>query len=200
MAARLVVLAMLLIVATAKAQAGFAPQEQDSARYAELRSRIAAGDTTVDFTELRVIAARRPSPLGIGSSPAEHLALARDAPDSLVARAHVDSVIWLYFGHVRAHVDAKRIFEERHDTTRSLSEAAIVRGFIASIGANGGLTATTAMPVVSIDEEYAYLAAHHVHREMQALSKCGTGKCDVLTGVEESTGQIVTYYFLLTWQ
>jgi hypothetical protein len=162
--------------------------------------RIKAGDTTADFTALRTLAAKMASAQGSGSSPEQHFALARDTPDSLVARAHVDSVTTLYFGHVRAHIDAQRVFEQRHDTTRARAEATIVRGFIASIGANGGLTAESAMPVVSIDEEYAYLAAQHVHRETQALTKCGEGKCDALTGTDERTGKSATYYFLLTWK
>ena len=200
MVSRLVVLAILALGTSVEAQGGIPPQAQDSARYARLRSRIEAGDTTADFTELRVLAAKMPSPSALGSSVKDHFALARETPDSLVARAHVDSVTWLYFGHVRAHIDAQRIFAERHDTVRSGAEAAIVRELLASIGTSDGLTTSTAISVVSIDEEYAYMTAHHVKPEMQALLDCGNGKCDSLTGVDSATGKSVTYYFRLTWK
>lgn len=197
--ARTWLLAFLALGSSAKSQVGNVSLPRDSARYEALRLRIAAADTTVNFTEFRFLAARMPSLVSVGSTPTEHFTLARQTPDSLVSRAHVDSVTWLYAGHVRAHMDAQRIFQERHDTTRSRAEAAIVRRFIASIGASDGLTAATAMPVVSIEEEYAYLFAHHVRRDVQALAKCGDGECDVLTGTDQATGKSVTYYFRLTW-
>jgi len=175
------------------------PTAADSAAYATLLSRVLAGDTTADFTTFRLLARKLAPSAGEGPTPAEQLARALAAPDSLSARAHVDSVFEVYGGHVQAHIDAAHLYQQRGDSTRARREGAIVRAFIASIGASGGLTLETAMPVTNLSEEYAFLAARGVRREKQALIFCGDGRCDALTGVDPQTGSLVTYYFRLLW-
>ena len=175
------------------------PTAADSGAYATLLARVLAGDTTADFTTFRLLAAKlHPSPEH-GPTPAEQLARALAAPDSLSARAHIDSVLQVYGGHIQAHIDAAHLYQQRGDSTRARREDAIVRAFIASIGANGGLTLETAMPVTNLAEEYAFLAARGVRRDKQELIFCGDGRCDALTGVDPQTGAPVTYYFRLLW-
>jgi hypothetical protein len=175
------------------------PTAADSAAYSALVARARAGDTTADFTALRMLYVKFAPDSPSGPTPAELFARARKASDSLVARAQVDSVLDTYYGHIQAHIDAERVFRERGDSTRARSEDAIVRAFLASIGANGGLTRDTAMPVTNLAEEYAFLASKGMRREGQALVTCGTGRCDALTGADSATGTRVTYYFRLSW-
>lgn len=198
----LTVVATLVLAArgSVSAQQGEAvPTAADSGTYAALLARVLEGDTTADFTTLRLLAAKLHPSLEHGPTPAEQFARALAAPDTLSARAHVDSVLQVYGGHIQAHIDAAHLYQQRGDSTRARRESAIVRAFIASIGANGGLTLETAMPVTSIAEEYAFLAARGVRRERQALIFCGDGQCDALTGVDPQTGARVTYYFRLLW-
>ena len=181
------------------AQIPHSASSKDSAQYQALIAQLRSGDTTADFTALRMLSSEMGRESTSGTSVEKHYALARDASDSVVARAHMDSILTLYYGHVRAHRDAEKVFEQRGDSTRARAEAAIVRGFIRSIGATGGLTPESAMPVVSIDEEYVFLTAHGVSRHTQALIKCGTYRCDALTGTDIKTGRDITYYFRPIW-
>lgn len=192
-------LALMLVADKAGTQGARVASAADSARYIALVAQVKSGDTTADFTALRMLAVRMVSAESAGASAQQHFAEARSTPDSLVARSHVDSVLTLYFGHVRAHRDAEVLFRERGDSTRAHAEATIVRGFIRSIGAQKGLTAETAMPVISIDEEYVYLGAMGVRRDIQALVKCGESRCDALTGTDTRSGSHVTYYFHPIW-
>jgi hypothetical protein len=175
------------------------PSAADSAAYATLLTRVLAGDTTADFTAFRLLAMKLAPSSSQGPTPGEQFARAIAAPDSMSARAHVDSVLAIYGGHIQAHIDAQHLYEKRGDSTRAALESAIVRAFIASIGANGGLTPETAMPVTNLAEEYAFLAAHGVRRETQALISCGDARCDALTGPDPESGASVTYYFRLLW-
>ncbi len=175
------------------------PTAADSAAYDTLLARIVAGDTTADFTAFRFLAAKiGPSPRH-APTPGEQFARALSARDSLSARAHVDSVLKVYGFHIQAHLDAEHLYQKRGDSTRARLESAIVRAFVASIGSNGGLTPETAMPVTNIAEEYAFLAARGMHREMQALVSCGDSRCDALTAVNQESGARATYYFRLLW-
>jgi hypothetical protein len=190
-------LALALSVASARAQVAHIASAADSANYQAMVAQLSRGDTTVDFAALRRLAVQITPEQITGTTVSEHFAKARETQDPLVGRAHVDSVLMLYAGHVRAHRNAEALFVQRGDSTRARAEAAIVRGFIRSIGSQSGLTPETAMSVISIDEEYAYFNALGVRRTIQALVHCGDGECDALTGTEARTGMSVTYYFRL---
>ena len=171
----------------------------DSAEYRTLSKRVAAGDTTADFTRLRKLYATLPSsdkePV---VAPESLFAHARRAADPRAARAAIDSVLAMHFGNVRAHEVAERVYRARGDSVDAAREAALVRQFAASImRGRDGLTVASAFVVYGIPEEYTVLRAMGVKMQTQALISCDGLMCDVLTGTEEKTGKSVSYYFQL---
>lgn len=174
----------------------------ESAAYAQFRERVLDGDTTADYTKLRLLYARitdegKPSP----SAAFER---ARAAGDSMSARAILDTLLFAYVGHVRAQRDVGRVYAARGDSTRARRQAAVVRAFVRSIASTDGLTPETGMLVTSIAEEYAVMEARGVTRDIaQAFitgerTSRGNEAFDVLSGTD-STGKTVSLYFRLNW-
>jgi len=88
----------------------------ESTTYVQLRDRVLTGDTTADFTTLRMLYARLPDE---GKpSPSALFDRARGASDSLAARAILDSLLCAYVGHVRAHRDVGQLYAMRGDRAR----------------------------------------------------------------------------------
>ncbi|HEY2855015.1 MAG TPA: hypothetical protein VGJ18_19310 [Gemmatimonadaceae bacterium] len=172
----------------------------ESTTYLQLRDRVLTGDTAADFTALRLLYARLPDE---GKpSPSAVFDRARAAPDSLAARAILDSLVSAYVGHVRAQRDVGKIYELRGDSTCARRQAAIVRAFVRSIANTDGLTPETAMLVTNIAEEYAVMESRGVKVTMQALLRGSTSRgeesFDLLTGAD-SSGKSIELYFRLNW-
>lgn len=169
--------------------------------YSELRVRVLAGDTTADFTALRLLYARISD--DDKPSPSAAFDRARAAPDSLRARAILDSLLFAYVGHVRAHRDVGRVYALRGDSARARRQEAIVRAFIRSIASTDGRTTETAMLVTNIAEEYAVMESLGTKVTMQAMlgdvTSRGRESFDLLQGTDTS-GKTVELYFRLNWR
>jgi hypothetical protein len=173
----------------------------ERATYDSLRARVLAGDTTVDYGELRVLYARIPD--DGKPSPGDAFERAKAANDSLVRRAILDTILTAYAGHVRAHRDVGRLFASFGDSTHASEEAAIVRAFVRSIASSDGTSPETAMLVWNIAEEYAVMESLGATKDYsQALVQGKTSKgdeaFDVLTAKTDD-GKSVTRYFRLGW-
>jgi hypothetical protein len=173
----------------------------ESTLYGQLRDRVLAGDTTADFTTLRLLYALIPD--DGKPSPSALFDRARNAPDSLTARAVLDSLLYAYAGHVRAHRDVGKLYAGRGDATRASREAAIVRAFVSSIATTDGKTPETAMLVTNIAEEYAVMESRGVKVTTQALLEDRTSRgkesFDLLQGTD-ALGESVALYFRLNWR
>jgi hypothetical protein len=170
----------------------------DSLTYRQVVERLAAGDTLVDFTELRFRFAAQPRPANV-PDPRKLFEQAAEAADDSTARRLVDSALVHQYGHVGAHEAAARSFTERGDVEHAEFHRAVVRGIIRSIEAGGAETANGEFPVISIGEEYALLRARGLERVGQALASCGEYRCDILELRDPETGDEFTLTFLLTW-
>ena len=199
---------VLFVVALAALPRGLVAQKRaaplsaaESTTYVQLRARVLEGDTAADYTTLRLLYARIPDE----GKPSAGSAFqrARTATDSAVVRATLDTILFAYVGHVRAHRDVGKLYEMRGDSTGARREEAIVRAFVRSIANTDGLTPETAMLVTNIAEEYAVMEARGVtQRFSQALVKERTSRgdeaFDVLTG-PDSSGKMIVLYFRLNW-
>ena len=194
------ILVPLLLASQLTAQRASAPPTgADSAAYLALVARMRTGDTTVDVTTIRLLYSRL-GPISGRPDAKALFARARIETDVDARRAIVDSVRNAYYGHVNVHRDVVALLREAGDTVAADEAATIWRAFIASIGSSDGLTEATAMLVVSVAEEYAFLRAKGVDLQVQSLvpGKAG-GTFDFMEGTEKATGKPVAYYFRLNW-
>lgn len=197
---RLVWVLLLSVSVGAAAQpAPLTPAEYRT--YVELRTRVVAGDTTLDYDALRRLYARTPD--DGKPSPADAFSRAKAATDSLARRAILDEMLTAYAGHVRAHRDVGRLFASLGDSTRAAREAAVVRAFVRSIASTDGSTPETAMLVWNIAEEYAVMESRGVTKGIaQGLTEAQTSRgkemFDVLSGTNDA-GERVILSFRLGW-
>lgn len=198
----LILAAMLALPRMLAAQKAPIPlTSAESTTYSHLRARVVAGDTTAEFTTLRLLYARLPD--GGKPSPSAMFDRARAASDSLGARAILDSLLFAYIGHVRAHRDVGKVYALRGDSTRARRQDALVRAFVRSIASTDGRTTETAMLVTNIAEEYAVMESRGAKVTMQALLDDSTSRgkesFDFLRGTDAS-GKTVELYFRLNWR
>lgn len=185
------------VVLPAEAQVN-APSAPDTAAYRELARQLEDGDTLIDFGRLRFLFAEQPGPDPAPDVPSL-LERAAAAPDHETARTLLDSALVHHYGNVRAHEDAARLFTKRGDTVRARFHEAAVRGFIRSMVASAAQRPDASIPVISIQEEYAFLRSRGLERVHQALASCGDYLCDIIVARDPATGEEQIFRFLLTW-
>ena len=173
------------------------PLPGDSALYWTSVDRILAGDTLVDYLELRLAMARLRPRSDLTMSAA--LARARTAVDHAAARAAIDSAIRYTVAWAPAHNAAADSLAARGDTARAALHRAVARGLFASMEADRVRPGSTGIRVISVSEEYAYMRSRDLVVESQGLGSCGEYKCDTITARHKTTNEVHTLTFILTW-
>ena len=195
--------AMLAACATRSPSAGSGgssvalPPMPDSTPYAALAAKLRSGDTLIDFTALRMSYAGTSAydPYNVDDDLRKAMYEALDGGRNQEAARLADSSLRVNYLDVNAHVVAGAAAGAAGDSSRAQLHMAIARGLLGSIASTDGLTASTAMKVISVDEEYVVLRARGLRRESQALGTCGQAECDILVVTDPRTGQQQKLYF-----
>ena len=180
-----------------------APRTPADSAYLRAVSRVAAGDTAVDFTPIRRLYASTTfyAPYDaefdslrtvlLQSLNAGDFARARALGDGLLARNYLDPGAQLGMA-VAVH--------ELGDTLAAARHAAIVGGLVRSMQSTGdGRSAAHPLFVLSPAEEYAFLMATGLQRSgSQGLERCGAGECDAMEVKARSGGAPFTMWFDVT--
>jgi hypothetical protein len=175
------------------------PPAPRSGEYEALLARARAGDSTVDYTQLRLAYAGSAAYAPYGSDADAY----RDSARAALARedfgrvaVEADSALAYDFLGAELHFIRGYAAEQLGDTATAAHHRAIGRRLVESILASGtGASADSPYVVISVAEEYAVLGVLGYRRGTQALSECRGQPCDVLAGTHGETGQERTFYF-----
>jgi hypothetical protein len=173
-------------------------QPTDSAVYQQLVQRARAGDTTVNYAQIRFLFARMPAPHPRVSADSL-FAHGRLASSHEAARAALDSMLVDYCGNTAVQESAVALLRMRGDTTGARILGAVLDRFVHSMGdgPDAGKTWESAIEVVSVAEEYTWLRERGYRRSgMQSDIEGGTGDSyDELNVTQISTGKTLTLRF-----
>jgi hypothetical protein len=187
--------AVLLLAVPASAQM---TRAQADSTYAALSARVQRGDTTVDFTALRMALAHssRYSPYDSPDAAKRYDQYA-EARRFDALRAAADTVLAADPTSIEAHVMRGYASAQLGDMPTAMLEGRIIRGFLGSLESSGDGSREHPYVVISVAEEYALLRMRQLQRGEQSLGKCGTVECDILT-VRDAQGHESTLHFDIT--
>ena len=166
--------------------------------YHPLLSRLRSGDTSVDFTALRLAYAASAdySPYGSDADPfRDSLNAALGRQDYRRAVSVADSALNADYLDIRTHVIKAYAAEQVGDSNTAKWHRGVAARLVASIMQSGVGTIDSPYVVVTIAEEYAVLGMTGYERGMQALSECGSRPCDILQTTHRETQEKRTFHF-----
>jgi hypothetical protein len=183
----------------APSQTGLArPLPRSTASYDSLLARLRAGDLTIDYLTFRLAFAQSPhyDPYDFRTDTKKALRAAFAEGDCHKALALADSILATKFVDIEAHLASGECRHRQGDAERANRHATIANGLLESIRTSAsGNTPDSAIVVISIDEEYALIAALGFERQTQALTTCAAHPCDAMTVVERASGKTRHFYF-----
>lgn len=189
---RRIVLAFMGLLACTSAFAADAP------KYEDLVTRLKSGDTTVDYTELRLAYAQSdaydPYDVAIRDKYEDLIASVhdRDCPAVLTKSQALLEVSYL---SIFTHLFRAECLEKTGDLAGSNRELDIAHGLDGSLKASGdGKTPETAFVVVTLSEEHYLLVALGFQEEQQALINKNGHVYDLITGHDEKGGEHSAYF------
>lgn len=187
---------MLLCATIAHAQS----TAEAAARFDSLMARIDGGDTTVNFTDLRMAYAGRK-----GYNAYAHVGYADLFQEALKhARAeHYDSAVHytqMIFAinplDIETHILSDTFFKQLGDKKRAAYHRRMATGLLRSILNSGdGKTPSTAFVVIGVQEEYALLYVMGLRSTSQALDHSDGHILDKLSVVDVESSEKSTLYF-----
>jgi hypothetical protein len=187
---------ILLLMLTGPAL-GAAPTEDPEARYQALLAAAKAAAPNVDWGQLRLAYADRPSFKPFAQSAAKRQMFeAADTSDCKTALPAAKAAIAEDYVDADAHLVAAFCEDAAGDTAAAALDRDIGRGLVKSIQTGDGLSPTTAFTPIDVGEEYALTRALGLKVSAQALIQQGGHSYDALTTTDEK-GQRATYYFLV---
>ena len=172
-------------------------QDKAAGKYGPLVERVAAGDSTVDLTELRFACLESPSCHGEGDRDARKaMNQAFQEKRYSVALEQAAKALKSNYADAEAHMMSSRVCAETDQPDRAEFHRKIAAGLIRSILSSGdGKTPSTAFKVISIREEYVVLGINGLRIQSQALKSEGGHNYDRLIGVKPDTNESTTLYF-----
>lgn len=187
---QLLLAGLLSVVAFGTASAQYV---QRSPAYDSLVARLNAGDTTVDFTALRLAYATTKAYNPYASATSRAMMKHRNV-DSALAAAR--AALATNYVDIAAHAVAGYCLTTLRDSAAGRFHYAVRNGLILSVIRSGdGLSVATAMTVISTDEEYAVLAALGLTFEKQSLVEQDGRMFDRMEAVDRATGKHYALFF-----
>jgi hypothetical protein len=172
-------------------------QDKSSAtsKYADLVSKIKAGDKTVDFRELRVVYADLPSSPDTDTQK-KAMTTALNSEKYAEALKNADIVLDGDYADIEAHFVEYVANRETHNTEQSEFHRFVFQGLLNSIMQSGdGKSFQTAYEVVTVHEEYVVLRAMGLMPSEQSMAKKNGHSYDVMKAVNPKSNENVTLYF-----
>jgi len=165
--------------------------------YQTLRDRLIAGDTTIDYRELRMAYTLTPEyrPYGYNESKTALFAAFRQLdPQPLIEAAN--RVLEYNYVSMDAHAALAHAYELLEDKERCRFHREVLDGLCESIlGEGDGLTPETAWKVICTDEEYAVMLATHRQVVGQRLLYLLDHPYDEITVIDNFTAEQSVFYF-----
>lgn len=169
----------------------------DSLEYQRLVTSLRSGERDIDFTRLRMAYAASPTydPYGGDSDLFRAMMTAVQAGRYSEGLTLADSMLAENYLNPNAHLAAWISARQSGAEDRAPYHAWVARGLLQSIASKDGRSPETAMVVISIDEEYAYLRANGLEPLGQGTSICGGNACDILQVRDGQSGEEFSLYF-----
>ena len=169
-----------------------------TASYETLIAKLKAGETSIDYRELRRGYAERKDAVGAGS---DHLvrrtmnvALAEKRFQDVLKIA--EGILSTVFISPDTHVALARAYAELGDAKKAAVHKAIYLGLINSVLAEGnGETPVTAYQVVTIEEAHAVMRALNLSVWGRGTMVQDTKWYEVISATDQKTGTIVKLHF-----
>jgi hypothetical protein len=174
------------------------PLPRTTASYDSLLARLRAGDLTIDYLSLRLAYAESPQydPYDFRTDSKTAMRTAFAANDCQKALAIADSILTTKYVDIEGHIVSAECMRRQGEGEKARSHAMIAHGVLESIRTYAsGRTPDSAIVVISIDEEYALLAAEGLERTTEALTSCGGHPCDAIEAVDRASGKTRRLYF-----
>ncbi len=190
---RLVMLALLV----AYGPAADAAEPKPAQSYDELVAKLQGGDTSIDFQALRFAYAETPNFDPYASPAADKGDMIRTVRAGSLGQALMlaNTILAANYTDMDAHFASFLIYDSRGDQTKAEFHRAVVQGLMKSFADSGdGMSEDTAMVVVAVAEEYAYLGLKGYQVARQGLSPSKSGPVDVMA-VTTADNQRATIYF-----
>ena len=193
-------LLLIFVVASTAAFAQNASIQAKVSTYDELLAKLAAGETKIDYKQLRIAysASKDASPYG---SPHE----ARRAMNAAVIEKRcadairmADDILKTTYLSPDAHVAKSTCYASQGDIQKAEFHKAVYLGLINSILAGGnGIKPETAYVVVTVEEEYSVMKALGFTVWAEAIARQGEHTFDILSATNEKTKETGKFYFNL---
>lgn len=197
----LVCLFALTHCATKRARVEPVLPDTPDAVFAGMVARLRAGDSTVDFTALRIAYTRTSSfdpYAAMVSEDRAGMVAAINEGDNDKAAELAGAVLEVNFVDAGAHIVSMVAHDRLGHRDRSRFHQLMAEGLIRSIGGNDpgrGRTPEAPYVVISVREEYDYLQANGLKPAGQALVQCNGRPCDAMDVIERKSGRRSTLYF-----
>jgi hypothetical protein len=167
--------------------------------YEEEVSRLRAGDTTVDFTALRMAFAETEGfhPLAMRERDLRSEAVqAVNAGDCEAALDAIDRLFEINYLYPDAHLGASICHERLGNGAEASFHREVVHGLFWSIcPVDSGLEMDQPCTVIATYEEYFVLSSMGLPVKEQELLTCNGNPCDRTTALDPETGDEVQMYF-----
>jgi hypothetical protein len=167
------------------------------ASYESLLSQLKSGFTDIDYGQLRdaYAASAGYDPYSHGGDDDKALAAALKADDCVNVISSANRLLDTNFTNISAHVYASTCARKLKDESSAQYHRKVAQGLLASIAHSGnGETPQSAYVVISVDEEYAFLATSGRRVTDHSHVQFGPHECDAMDVVDGS-GVKETIYF-----
>ena len=166
--------------------------------YANLVSKAKGGDTSVDFTAMRLAYTETKDYSYHGPEKEEREKFYKPfgSKNYKEALKQVEKYLDSNYVDANAHYVAYTSAKEMKDETKAEFYKAILLGLLNSIkNGNNGLSAKTPFKVISIDEEYTLMRFLGLKFSSQSLQNDDGHKFDVFEAVDSKTNEKLKIYF-----
>ena len=168
-----------------------------SPSYDAILSQLKSGFTDIDYGQLRDAYAASPGydPYFRGGQDEKELTEGLKNSDCQKVLSAANRMLDANFTNITAHVYASACSSRLNDVSSAQYHRKVAQGLLGSIARSGtGEEPQSAFVVVSVDEEYAFLATRGYRILDQSLVQYGAHECEAIEAVDE-TGVKKTVYF-----
>ena len=166
--------------------------------YIELVSQMENGEKDIDFTELRMAYANSSyyQPYGEDIEVDRSMRKAYSAGNYNTAIRHAKKIHEDNFLDIDSHIYCSMAYEKLNNDERSDYHRYIALGLLRSVAESGdGKTKESALIVISVAEEYAYLDMMGLKMKQQSLIEENGHEYDMLETEDIETGDKIVLYF-----
>ena len=169
---------------------------QPDSTYFRLVSRAKTGDTTVDYTQMRMSYTETDlySPYG-GRAYMDSARKAMDKKEYAEAMNYLNEELERNFVNIDAHFMAFFALRRLEDTARADRHKYFYQALIKSVLASGDGSAESPWTVISTKEEYAVINYYNLKFKKQTLRGINGHSCDVMETIDPETREEYTLHF-----